>query len=501
MSSEAFTERVLQAREESTAEADRVSFQKACDACHKTYFSENAFRNHLSSAKHKAKEAQLSRNGSRPVDDASSVMSSTFSLGEPMARRNSVDSDAKAEFDQVVESIKKTHIDDNHVQNRPSPVKRPSNPHLSAAAQHKSVHPVSTPSSDSTTPVPSQITPDNRVVSGKTCLFCSYDSPTLDLNVNHMERIHSMFIPERQYLVDLPGLIGFLQQIVYERYQCISCGKLKGDPFAIQTHMRDAEHCKIPYFTEIEQLRIGDFYDFRSTYSDEETEDEDGDEKMEYSTPPRLGVKRTTMVVDENGEALVEDEGWETDSSASSVDTDEITSLPMDQHIHQYEKLNKHLHHSLSDPRRHKQTDGYHSHAHKHAHHAAFYDDYELHLPSGKSVGHRSLARYYKQNLKNHPLPEEREAMLALEAAKAEEAENAMDIDRDEANQAFENTGASELVPRGERGMTGVAAYKKKEVQKEETRSQVIGDRKSRKVTALINKRSNNQKHYYYREG
>ena len=507
ISADLFTDRVLQAREESSANVGKSSFQKTCEACRKTYYSDNAYQNHLASSKHKSKELAMHKHNAHHVDDASSLMNSTFSLGQPTKRRASVDSDAEAEFTQVVERLKNADLEVN-LQERPSPVKRPSNPHLSAAGQRKVAHPVSDSTTSPTAPISAQITPDNRQVTHKTCLFCSYDSPSLILNVTHMERIHSMFIPERQFLVDLPGLIGFLQKLVYENCECLVCGKVKVDPFAIQTHMRDAGHCKIPYFTENEMLRIGDYYDFRSTYSDD-GEDANCYEYMHDNDCSRIGLKRSTVVVEENGEAIAEDdEGWETDSDASSIDTDEITSLPKDQHIHQYEKLNRHLHHSHSDPRKHHQSDGFHSHAHKHAHHAAFYDDYELHLPNGKSVGHRSLVRYYKQNLRDYLLPDERAAMLALEAAKVEEdeAENATKVDEDEGQSRDDENGGSgstsrAVISRTERGLAGVADYKKKEVRKDEFRSKAAGERRAQRVRTLVNNRSNNQKHYYYREG
>lgn len=498
ISSDVFTEKVLQAREESSAQAGKAVFQKSCDVCERTYFSENSYQNHISSAKHRAREQALQRRGPQP-DDTSSVMSSTFSLGEPTQTVPSVDSEAEEEFTEIAERLKKTALE-SQASDRSSPVKRPSNPHLSAAGQHKVAHPVSdSPTqrgSGASTPVPESSNVTTRAVTLDTCLFCSYNSPSLDLNVMHMERIHSMFIPERQYLVDMEGLISMLQEIVYEKHECLVCGKVKADPFAVQTHMRDSAHCKIPYFTEEEQLRIGDYYDFRSTYSDEDEDEEAGTGKSRA----KLGGKRATKVTGENGETI-EDDGWETDSSASSIDSAEITSLPMDQHIHQYERLNKSHHHSHSDPRHHLQKDGFHSHAHKHAH-AVFHDDYELHLPTGKSVGHRSLAKYYRQNLHNHPSPEERAEMLALEAA---ERENAMDVDGDEAQDGEGTRGQSSraMVSRanGGLGMVGVTEHKKKEVVKVEQKTRSAEDRAARRAQLSIGQRANNQKFYYYREG
>lgn len=429
ISSEVFSEKVLQARVASTAQEGKVGFQKSCDPCQKTFYSENSHRNHIGSAKHKARLAAVASRSKGKIDDeASSVMSSTLSLGDPAKADSEVDSDAEEEFNEVVESLKKTGINDSA-----SPVNRPSNPPLSAAGQHKEEHPVSLSSSEqpSSSTTPSTATPKPSAAGPNltTCLFCSYESPTGPLNVLHMERIHGMFIPEKNYLVDPEGLLTALQERVFELHECLNCGKQKANTFAVQTHMRDKGHCQIPYTTEAEQLEIGEFYDFRSTYTDDYSdsdEDESMDEADDVKKPngAKLGAKRS---VKKEGDEERGEDGWETDSSASSLDSDDLHAVPAENHYHQYERLDKHPHHSRNDQRAHHQRDGWHAHNHKRAH-AVFYDEYEMHLPSGKSVGHRSLNKYYRQNLHSHPSPEERAERLAIEEA---EAEGEMELDSD----------------------------------------------------------------------
>lgn len=488
ISSEVFTEKVLQARAETTAEADRAGFQQVCDVCQRTYFSENSYRNHIGSQKHKAKEAAMQRkaDGSVAGDDAAStIVSSTFSLGEPLPKEE-VDSDAEDEFSEVVEGLKKTNLHE-----RPSPVKRPTNPPPSAEGQHTREHPLSENSSE---PVSSTATPVPTLTL-KSCLFCNYDSPTVALSVVHMERIHGMFIPEKQYLVDLEGLLKSLQERIQELAECLYCGKMKNNAFAVQTHMRDKGHCKIPFTTEDEQLEIGEFYDFRSTYSDDE-ESDDEEENDKPAGGAKLGAHRAAKAVDEAGDEIMEEEaGWETDSSASSCDSDELTSIPVDMHLHQYERLDKHPHHSSRDPRSHHQMDGWHSHAHKHR--AVFYDDTQLHLPSGKAVGHRSMNKYYRQNLHSHPTPEEREERLAIEA-------NADPMDVDGADKQVANrrergrNGALVTRADGGFGMTGVTDEKKSEVRRAEVRARKREHNAQRRNEWALNKQNNHQKYYNY---
>ncbi|RSL80434.1 hypothetical protein CDV31_017125 [Fusarium ambrosium] len=491
ISADVFTEKVLQARAASTAEADKAYFERGCDVCQKTYYSENAFQNHLSSQKHKAKEATSTTNPvpGRADDETTSVVSSTFSLGEPVATgRDEVDSDAEEEFNHVVEGLQKARI----AEQRPSPVKRPSNPRPSA--QDPENEPDATRASDSKTPVPATQEPTSTLES---CLFCNYSSPTVSLNTHHMERFHGMFIPEKKYLVDLDGLLKQLQDKVHQHHQCLYCDKVKSTVFGIQTHMRDKGHCKIPYSSEEEQLDIGDYYDFRSTYSDEEELSDDESVVDEKTGGAKLGARRAAKVTAEDGEDIAEGgegDGWETDSSASSLDSADLTAVPAEGHIHQFERLDKHPHHSRQDTRHRHQADGWHSHAHKPTR-AVFYDDYELHLPSGKSVGHRSLNRYFRQNLHNYPSAEERAEQLAIEEAAQDEEGLASD------GQLIHASGRSrEMVPRGMGGMVGVTEQHKRGARKAEERGRTLEQVHTKRNDWAYGKKLNNHKNYYYRE-
>ncbi|KAM0234033.1 hypothetical protein ACHAP5_010243 [Fusarium lateritium] len=490
ISADVFTEKVLQARAVSTAEADKAYFERACDICEKTYYSENAFQNHLSSQKHKAKQVSSGQpTSSRADDETTSVVSSTFSLGEPIApSQGEVDSDAEEEFSHVVEGLQKASI----TEQRPSPVKRPSHPQpaVENAAQEDAA---ATRESDSSTPVPTGQEPNWTLES---CLFCNYSSPTIPLNTHHMERFHGMFIPERKYLVDIDGLLQQLQDKIRQHHQCLYCDKVKSSMFGIQTHMRDTGHCKIPYETEREQLRIGDFYDFRSTYSDDEQMSDDGDVVNESNGGAKLGARRSAKLTRMDGADMEEEgaDGWETDSSASSLDSEDLTAVPAEGHIHQFERLDKHPHHSSQDPRQRHQADGWHSHAHKPTR-AVFYDDYELHLPTGKSVGHRSLNKYYRQNLHNHPSAEERAERLAIEEANGDQEESTSD------GQLVQTGSRSrEMVPRGMGGMAGAPEQQKRRARRAEERGRTLEQVHSKQKDLAYGKKFNNHKNYYYRE-
>eukprot|EP00064_Thunnus_orientalis_P024737 superscaffoldBa00011084_g25044 len=124
------------------------------------------------------------------------------------------------------------------------------------------------------------------------CLFCSHHSKSLMKNVAHMTKVHSFFIPDVEFLVDLKGLVRYLGEKIGAGNVCLWCNE-KGRSFysteAVQSHMTDKSHCKL--FTDGDAaLEFADFYDFRSSYPDKkEAEDADmedeelpDDKNLEY---------------------------------------------------------------------------------------------------------------------------------------------------------------------------------------------------------------------------
>lgn len=502
LSSEVFADKVLTAQASSTAAAARASFEKSCDVCQRNYYSENAYQNHVGSQKHKLRLVASRAGGAE--NETGSIISSTFSLGQPIDTgevAEETDPEADAEFSEVVHAIKEASID-----NDKEPVsRRPTRPHHSANEERPS-HPISPTATTPTASLTSQPQADNAAMTSlSSCLFCNYTSPSMPLNVSHMGKIHGMFIPEQTYLVDLQGLIGYLRGKVFEDHECLYCGKLKGTTAGVQTHMRDKGHCMIGFESEEQMVEIGQFYDFRSTYSDEDLDEEegdvpDGDDSKEHTSGGvKLGAKRqeneeqTAQINEGDGEDA---DGWETDSSASSLDSADLTAVPLD-HRHLYQNLDKHPHHSNRDPRPHHHRDGWHSHAHIHPH-AAYYADYELHLPSGRSVGHRSLARYYRQNLHNYSgsnLAAESEVQAITDGSNPNQDTTVATTQGDERGRQQHR---QQLVTRatGGQGMIGVTDAKKREVRALEMRERKKENRERMRYQLAIEKKANHQKHY-----
>lgn len=477
MSSEIFTEKVLTAQASSSAAAAKASFEKSCSACQKTYYSENTFRNHLGSQKHRLRIATLQKIDSPTVgDDTGSVISSTFSLGEPINRvpKGKVDEETEAQSSQIANGIK-----DTPTKEKETAVFRSSCTQDSAnlESQSATVDAESRNSSiNAKSLAPTEDLPMNR------CMFCNYDSPTFKLSVMHMSKFHGLFIPEQPYLVDLEGLIRYLNRKITQFNECLYCHKMKGSMQGIQTHMRDKGHCMIAFESESEMVEVGHFYDFSSTYSDDEAS---SDEEEEYTKREFKELKPLKMVISgSNGEQELREgeenaEGWETDSSASSLDSENLSAVPID-HDHAYERLPLHRHHSQADARPHRSADGFHSHAHSHF--AVFHADYELHLPSGRTAGHRSLWRYYRQNLHNYPTAAERIQNRLLQDASSS-------TNTDEERQVSTRA-------QGGTGMAGVTDSRKKAVQAAEKRDRKREERGRQHHQWGVDKRGNAQKHF-----
>lgn len=146
------------------------------------------------------------------------------------------------------------------------------------------------------------------------CLFCDHKSENIVKNMEHMSVVHTFFIPDMEFCIDLPNLVVYLAEKVKKYFICLFCndeGKAFYSLDAVRKHMNDKGHCMINH-EGINMAEYSDFYDYSSSYPD-------------------------------NGEANDIDE---------EID-DEL-------------------------------LDG---------------NEYQLVLPNGNTIGHRSLNRYYKQHL------------------------------------------------------------------------------------------------------
>ncbi|SAL97529.1 hypothetical protein [Absidia glauca] len=97
------------------------------------------------------------------------------------------------------------------------------------------------------------------------CLFCSHTSDHLDANIHHMVQQHGFFLPDIEYLMDIPGLISYLFGKVVHDHICLYCnnrGKQWRSLEAVRAHMTTKGHCKMAYDDSEDPEALLRFYDF-----------------------------------------------------------------------------------------------------------------------------------------------------------------------------------------------------------------------------------------------
>lgn len=96
-----------------------------------------------------------------------------------------------------------------------------------------------------------------------------------------MSSAHSFFVPDRDTLVDLPGLLTYLGEKIIVGNICLFCpGGIKefGTVESTRRHMIDKGHCKIAFESDEDRAELADFYGFDVIDDDDDGwEDVDGE--------------------------------------------------------------------------------------------------------------------------------------------------------------------------------------------------------------------------------
>ncbi|KAJ2857590.1 pre-60S factor rei1 [Coemansia erecta] len=381
VTAESFAQRVLAQQAKTAEAAKKAQFSADCTVCRKTYGSENAFKNHLVSKKHKEAEAKMVQR----MQDEEDLRAEQAAIEESLANAHissaaavaaaaasqqvQADSkDAVAVTDNANESAAATAGEKN-LKISDFPISDDEGESESSYDDDSEDEEEDDDEEDDVEPVQGsekqagdesaesalrkierevkhslqQATSEEQVVEilekkKKTaprlnididCLFCTHKSDAFEANMSHMSLAHSLFIPDLEYLVDLRGLIKYLADKLSVANVCLYCngrGRALQSLDAVRKHMLDKGHTKIAYETEIDVLEIADFYDFSSTYPDAEEHDADEEIDPAYRALVKVGGRH-------NAAGAIEEE------------------------------------------------------------------DGELVLPSGARIGHRSLQRYYKQSI------------------------------------------------------------------------------------------------------
>ncbi|KAI8803528.1 C2H2 type zinc-finger-domain-containing protein [Cladochytrium replicatum] len=225
---EVFVQRVNAQQAKIQVDNERANFVAECDACGKTYSSENAYNNHLQSkrhkeaaAKHEVKKAELAGPGEtvKDEDETMGTGSTAATQASVSFKRQLANAQTAEEIDALVEK------------------------HRATAEKLEETD----------------------------CIFCPAHLPTFEANMEHMAKQHSFFVPDIDYLLSARGLLQYLQDKVTVFQQCVYCGE-KGRTMysveAVRKHMVDKGHCKV---NDEDDEGVAEFYDFSSSWTEFET--------------------------------------------------------------------------------------------------------------------------------------------------------------------------------------------------------------------------------------
>ncbi|KAI3859493.1 hypothetical protein MKX03_024533 [Papaver bracteatum] len=107
------------------------------------------------------------------------------------------------------------------------------------------------------------------------CFICDKLQDSIESCMVHMHKQHGFFIPDIEFLKDPEGLLTYLGKKVNRDFMCLYCND-RCQPFnsleAVRKHMVSKSHCKVRYGDggEDEEAELEDFYDYSSSYIDED---------------------------------------------------------------------------------------------------------------------------------------------------------------------------------------------------------------------------------------
>lgn len=194
------------------------------------------------------------------------------------------------------------------------------------------------------------------------CIYCGIENKEVNRNIKHMFQKHGLYIPERSYLVNLPGLLNYLYDLIVVNYNCLCCNFIGSTLESIRAHMDSKRHCRMPYETWEERELFEPFYDFSSLEEAQEVE----------KKPASKNKKNIRFAVEEDEEEVDAEKGEDSEEDTPGMHSN-YTRVEIDE------------------------------------------SGLELTLPTGARLGHRAGQRFYRQNLPSHDTSESRATVTAAD--------------------------------------------------------------------------------------
>lgn len=193
------------------------------------------------------------------------------------------------------------------------------------------------------------------------CVFDGLVCESQEANLAHM-RSFGFFLPFRESLTDLAGLLEYIGQKVGIGYACVECDRPFTSVSATQQHMVDKQHCRLTSNDEIWFEEYSRFYAFEQSLLPEDHDDGEWEEL--------------------HGD----------DAVAAEIAMNEESSAGRELQL------------EGAPSRDAERTDAYDE---------TEMEEVAMVVGSNKVIGHRSLRRYYRQNIR---APESRDAVLISKA-------------------------------------------------------------------------------------
>ena len=214
---------------------------------------------------------------------------------------------------------------------------------------------------------------DAPIIDPLCSLFDNQKCTSIQKNFEYMNSKFGFFIPDIEFLDDMEGFIGYAAEKIHLGHICLYCQKGFKSGKDVQKHMIAKGHCKLRYEEGIDLDEWEVFYDFSEDNAQfleqKQRERQNRKSKNKYENQSEIGVKDNSDDHDHDDNHDDSDDEWE-DMSDRDEDDDTYT----------YEN---------------DEMDGYQDAISNHGFGVTALG--ELILPSGKVIGHRTLAKYYNQ--------------------------------------------------------------------------------------------------------
>lgn len=296
-------------------------------------------------------------------------------------------------------------------------------------------------------------------------LFDNTVHPTVVANVQYMKRTYGFFIPDAEYLVNLSSLIGYCQEKIQIGQLCLYCQRGFRSPRAVKDHMVGARHTKIRYEEGVDLWEFEPFYDF--TEANKEFW-ETWNKKRNSTNKKSIGQvsEDYDYIMGENAnDVVVEDEDEE--DSTEWEDVKDNSDEQEDDAEEDYDEYAVNLAQQGFDVT----------------------PLGELIFPDGRIVGHRLLARFYKQRIARDKTSVARTAAMLVESRNNNGSRISAASRWASANNILARQQTGILVrDAGSNSFSAISLYRYKAVMKKSRREEARGKRLHQKTALNINR-------------